>query len=1229
MPPLPDTLPRRFDLEGLILSLEHGAPTTVLALAEGSVLPFVLAALRQRLRRPLIVVAPDARRARALREGLATFLRELWPGLAPVVAWADNDVSPYQALAPLRRIQHDRLAAGYRLNLGLGVAAVVATADALLRPTLAAAALDRATVLASQGANFDRVEAIETLLAGGYAQVPVVEDPGTFALRGGGLDVWSPLYDLPVRLDVDGDDLRAIRLFDPSDQGALGGGLFDLVAPPAREIVLDAARLPSIVEALTALADHHDVGNLELRAIVDELRAGHVVPGMEGLIASLAPDRALLTELAPAAGAERPIIVFDNPDACQQAIDAAWRAHQDAYAQARAGHLLCDPPESVWRTPDQLRRSLAAFAQLYVRPFAVLEESERAPTFALDVGHNRAVVQELRDARGKDEGLRPLVQRIHQARRLQHLVVIAAHSEGGRQRLQGILRHYGVGTELHEGPLTPDDVADLRLRRDLDALLVVGGSGEGYHLEAFRLLVVDEDEIFGQKSHKPDRAKRQRQAAAAIRDMAELAEGDYVVHTDHGIGRYCGLVRMAAGGCEQDFLLLVYKDDQRLYVPVTSLGRVQKYVAGSDEEGAAAPQLDRLGHDRWLKVRRRAKKAVAEVAQHLVRLYAERQARPGHSFSPPDEVFREWEASFQWEETPDQARAIDDALIDLQLARPMDRLVCGDVGYGKTEVAIRAAVKVALDGKQVAVLVPTTVLAEQHRLTFAERCRSLPVRVDSLSRFRSPDEQREVVAALAAGTCDVVIGTHRLLSRDIQFKDLGLLVIDEEHRFGVGHKETIKRWKANVDCLTLSATPIPRTLQLATLGLRDLSFIATPPENRKSVRTLVCRGDDAVIQQALQRELARGGQVFWICNRIARLAAIADHLRALDPTVRPVIAHGQLDEGALEDAMLAFVRRDANVLVTTTIVESGLDIPNANTMFIERADTFGLAQLYQLRGRVGRSNVRAWCYLMVPERERMTGEGLQRVAVLERFSELGAGVHVASHDLEIRGAGNLLGEEQTGHIAEIGYELYVKLLEEAVAELRGDELGAPVDPEIKTTVTAFLPQTYVPDAGQRLQAYKRLAGVRSDDELDQVVRWLGDRWGPLPGAAQELVRTIEVRVLALGLGLAKVEQGPAALALTLHERGLLQPPLLLPLINQRGSLWRLTPEMVLTRPLHKREQDDPLQAAAEALRGLLRLARDPSQAVIDVAVEAVAEAPTPVAPARATGRLRIVSRARR
>ncbi|MEY3012114.1 MAG: transcription-repair coupling factor, partial [Pseudomonadota bacterium] len=1010
--------PRPFDLEGLLVQLEQGRKETVLATAEGGVVPFVLATLRHRLGRPLLIVVPDVQRMTRMVEGLLTYEAEQWPGLAPVLPFEPNDQSPYQEVAPLRALSRQRVAAGWRLHNEFGLAAVVLPAEALLWRTLSAEALDAHTVMASVGGELDRVELAEQLVEAGYERVPVVEDPGTFCVRGGVVDVWSPLYDEPIRVELFGDDVEAIRFFDPETQKA-GGSLVDLILPPARELLLDAGRMDGIAHRITDLADTVGLGNVELRAIVDELRAGHLLPGLDALLPAIAPSLAPLVELGgPGFDANDrprgPLVVLEGPDAIDAALDRAWQDVLRHHQEARAAGRLVFPPEQLYVAPTEIRAALQERSKLLVRPVS-LAEDRALRTFVLDVVGNAEISRELEESRRGEQGLRPLASRIRASRKAGELVVVTAHSEGGRARIEAILRHYGVDTLQLDEPLSPARIESLREDIALGAVLVLGGTGAGFHLEPFGLLVIDEEEILGAKG-RTRRGARKKKATGSnfIRDVQELHEGDYVVHIDHGVGRFARIVRLEAGGVEADYLLLLYKDGQKVYVPMTSLDRVQKYAPG---DGERTPMLDKLGGERWQKAKGRAKKAAAEIAGELVKLYAEREAQVGHAFSAPDELYREWEATFPFEETPDQQRAIDETLSDLCAPKPAWRLVCGDVGYGKTEVAVRAAVKAALDGKQVAVLVPTTVLAEQHRMTFEKRCAGLPVTIDSLSRFRTAAEQREVIEKLEKGRVDIIVGTHRLLSEDVKFRDIGLLIIDEEQRFGVKHKEQMQRWRSTVDCIVLSATPIPRTLQMATLGLRDLSLIATPPENRKSVRTIVCRGSDELLKEGLERELARGGQVFYIRNRTGELPEIAEYLHSLVPSVRPVVAHGQMPEEELEEAMLTFMRGDANVLVATTIIESGLDIPNANTMFIDRADTFGLAQLYQLRGRVGRASERAFCYLMVPDRERLTAEGAKRVAVLERFSELGAGIHIASHDLEIRGAGNILGEAQSGHIA--------------------------------------------------------------------------------------------------------------------------------------------------------------------------------------------------------------------
>jgi transcription-repair coupling factor (superfamily II helicase) len=628
----------------------------------------------------------------------------------------------------------------------------------------------------------------------------------------------------------------------------------------------------------------------------------------------------------------------------------------------------------------------------------------------------------------------------------------------------------------------------------------------------------------------------------------------------------------------QDFLLLEYEGGS-IYLPVYRLSVLRRFVGGDGE----AVRLDKLGGRTWQEKRRRVSAEARKAAEELLQLYAQRKALPGHGFPEPDAVFREFEETFAFEETPDQAKAIAAVLSDMQEPRPMDRLVCGDVGYGKTEVALRAAVLAVLGGKQVAVLAPTTVLVEQHLLTFSERLRDFPVKVRALSRFRGPREQKEITAALANGSIDVVVGTHRLLSRDVRWKDLGLLVVDEEQRFGVAHKERIKELRSQVDVLTLTATPIPRTLQMAMAGLREISIIATPPVDRLAIRTFVCTWDDDLLREAITRELDRGGQIFFVHNRIEDLDEWTQRIRALAPGARVGMGHGQMSEAALERVMLDFVDGDTDVLCCTTIVESGLDIPRANTMIINQADRFGLAQLYQLRGRIGRSSERAYCYLVAPDETKLTPQAQQRLAVLERFTELGAGFQVATHDLEIRGAGELLGGKQSGLVAAVGFDTYARILEEAVAELQGRPIKHEHDPEIAVDLAAFLPDDYVVDTGQRLDLYRRLAQARDEEEVRRILEEIADRYGPLPEEASWLGEVMVHKAMLRHLGLRGYELQATRLVLTVGNDSRLQPGKLLPLINAPGGRWRLLPDLRLVAAFDAQEQRDHLGAARRRL----------------------------------------------
>jgi len=736
-------------------------------------------------------------------------------------------------------------------------------------------------------------------------------------------------------------------------------------------------------------------------------------------------------------------------------------------------------------------------------------------------------------------------------------------AEGFRVRLVVADEHQAE----HLRQILRDHDAEVPIVGSLDApespAIVAGECSAGFMISAVGLVLLTEAEIFGARRRSLRRPKYQR--GAALTAFTDLEVGDLVVHEDHGIGRYLGLRTMSVGEREGDFLQLEYAEGGRLYVPVERLDLVSKYLGGD----AAAAKLDRMGGASWQRVKESVRAALREMAEGLLKLYAQRALAEGHAFAGDSPWQREFEASFRFEETPDQLRAIQEVKGDMQAGRPMDRLVAGDVGYGKTEVALRAAFKAVGDGYQVAVLVPTTVLAQQHWSTFTDRFSPFPAKVELLSRFRSTKEQKAVVEGLRQGTVDVVIGTHRLLSKDVAFKNLGLMIIDEEHRFGVAHKERMKQLRASVDVLALTATPIPRTLYMSLSGVRDMSVIETPPLDRLPIETVVRRFSKAVIKEALERELGRGGQVFFVHNRVQSLVSMARFIQELVPQARVIMGHGQMGERELEATMVRFVSGQADILVSTAIVESGLDIPASNTIIINRADRFGLAQLYQLRGRVGRERLQAYCYLLVPADGRVDEQAQRRLRALQELTELGSGFKLALRDLEIRGAGNLLGAQQHGHIAAVGYDLYSKLLAEAVQELRGDRTGVAVEPVISVQVEGFLPEDYVPEVNQRLALYKRLAGVASADELADLRSELLDRFGSLPEPAEQLIDIVRIRIEARALGIERLEAGEGKAVITFAPGTAVQPEHLVSAIQASRGRLRMRREFTLEATISK------------------------------------------------------------
>ncbi|HVU50709.1 MAG TPA: transcription-repair coupling factor, partial [Polyangia bacterium] len=1102
------------------------------------------------------------------------------------------DASPYAEMQPDRRALMNRMAALFRLARGFAPRVLVASATALFRRVVPRAPFDELSWTIRAGATIDRDETIAALARAGFSRAPVVEDPGTFAVRGAVIDVFPPVYKHPVRVELFGDEVEALRLYDAATQRTLRP-LPELHLHPVRDTVRTAGADPRA--KVLAAADAAVFPSSKTRHILDQIDEGEAFFGMEALAPAFHARMETVFDYLPADA----LLVVEDPEAVVEAARRHASKLRETAQSRRAEHRLALDAHEFVLLEDEARAALEARARVEVRPVEVVrvgDDGSAPPRVRLASEPNTGLRAELQRARAEQTGERlhatrpdaaavdvgkPLRDKLRAWMSDGQRVRLVAPNRAHADRLSGLLAAWGLEAESAGRGHAPDDLFEAGA-----PLAVLSGSlSRGFRLPADRLVLVSEEEIFGPRAHREARLPPKSAAGPGLGDLGEIAEGDAVVHDEHGIGRYRGLKKLTVRGVPQDFLHLEY-DGGSVYVPVYRIGLCHRYSGGEVD----AVRLDKLGGKTWADKRRRVSAEARKVAEELLQLYAQRAALEGHAFPAPDATFREFEETFPFDETPDQARAIETVLTDMQNGVPMDRLVCGDVGYGKTEVALRATLLAVLGGKQVAVLAPTTVLAEQHLQNFAERFADFPVRLAGLSRFRGKAEQAKTVAALAAGHVDVVIGTHRILSRDVRFKDLGLVVVDEEQRFGVAHKERLKELRTQVDVLTLTATPIPRTLQMSMGGLREISIIATPPADRLAIRTFVCRFDPALLGDALAKELARGGQIFYVHNRVEDIAKEAEKLRALAPPgTRVAVGHGQMPEGELEKVMVDFVDGKHDVLVCTTIIESGLDIPRANTMIVNRADRFGLAQLYQLRGRIGRSRERAFCYLVVPDEGRMTPEAKARLAVLQRFTELGAGFQVATHDLEIRGAGELLGERQHGAVAAVGFETYAKILEEAVAELKGEPIKRDLDPEITVDVPAFLPDDYLPDTGQRLDFYRRLAQAGGEDDVRAVLEELVDRYGPLPDEAVLLGEVMVDKTLVRDLGAQEYELSAARLVLTLGETTRLEPAKVLKLVQSKGSRWKLSPDMRLAYAFTDAEKDARLPAARARLGELVKL----------------------------------------
>ena len=1084
---------------------------------------YLLASLFRQLGRPFLLVTPNGEGHETFLKDLAFFLgnpEDQAGGARRLFLFPGHEVLPFRELSFDSEVSCARMASAYVALTAAPPFLMVAPALALRQKLPPAQRLRDLLAYVLPGETLSRPEFLQSLLDGGYARRPVVEEKGEFSVRGGIIDLFPPLYEQPVRLEFWGDEVESIRRFDPASQRSLGQ-LPELVVLPASEVVLDGATRE---HALARRKRRQDPQFWE------NVREGRHFPRIERHLEEFYPQPQTLWEMLPP---ETVVVVWDPFN-----LERELKKMVEDTAHEPQGWLDQIPWE------DRLGRFSTVICPLM--PWGH-PHPERDVYFQVE--RNEGLAQELAAAGTEAGRLVPaLAARLEEWRRGGFQVLLACKSRHRGERLARLLHEEGLEAPLN---LSPTWEPGSRVE------LTVGDLSGGFRLLSQGLIVLTEDEALG---FRPEgRRRKEGRTPQDLTSLADLQEGDYIVHLDHGIGIYRGLVKLSVGLQANDFLELEYLNGDRLYLPVDRLHLVQKYLGVEGVE----PRVERLGGKSWDRTKKRVRKAVEKIARELVELYALRRVLPGHQFSPPDPVYREFEATFEFAETPDQEQAIQEVLVDLASDKPMDRLICGDVGYGKTEVAVRAAFKAAMDGKQVAMLVPTTVLAEQHYETFSRRLAQYPVEVRVLSRFKAPAAQRQILADLARGQVDIVIGTHRLLSKDVAFKDLGLAIIDEEQRFGVKQKERLKDWRRTVDVLTLTATPIPRTLQLSLTGLRDLSLIDTPPEDRLAVRTYLCRPERAVIQAAIRRELARGGLVFFVHNRVRNLANWTRQVQEMVPEARVAMAHGQMPERELEKVMVRFWRKDVDVLVCTAIIEAGLDIPAANTIIINRAHTLGLAQLYQLRGRVGRSQSQAYAYLLVPDEAALSNEAQKRLKALMEFTELGSGFKIAMHDLQIRGAGNLLGQAQSGQVAEVGYELYLQLLEQAIREFKGEPEDLAPDPEIRLPLAAYLPEDYVPDVQQRLALYRRLSGRLTPEMVQELEVEFQDRFGPLPPEGRNLLEVVRLKHRLRQLGLKRLEVQDSFVRLQFAQPERLDLPRLVGLLKSKPDTFRLFQDQTL------------------------------------------------------------------
>ncbi len=1126
------------------------------------------------LERPILAVTPSVREAETLAGEIALFMGEspeteaLQRTIHLLPGW---ETAPLAQVSPSVDTQATQFAVLLALLRGRRPL-VVTSVEAVMTKTLPRSNFTASLMRISSGDRIDLEVLLEALAEAGYQRAPQVEELGDLSVRGGIVDVFSPAHTRPFRLELDGETVASLRSFDLATQRSQAR-IEEVLVTPARYVPAKALKQRKLHDRVGMRAAEIGMLRKELAEINEALENGLLFPGAELLLPYVYP--AGLDSLFAYLPEDTLVWMHEAGRVMAEAQKFAERVAQEAQ-RCQGVPAFYPKPELLYLSPAELEQALDRLPTVQVNSLITVAAPREGYATPVEVACKPSLkLTDATEESRKVPSFAPLVAELQQIQRAQGRAVMVVEGQNQAARLRRHLEAYDIN--VNTNLLRFSDLFDLA---DCRPVILCGEIGAGCALELDGIYIYSEEDLFGE----PRVRRRARPSTKGLlTSLTELTPGTHVVHLDHGIGIYRGLTHLKVSDAEGDFLNIAYADDNTLYVPVERINLVQRYVGGDGNQ----PKLDRLGSGSWEKVKRRTKQALLAMAAELLEVHAAREVEEGYTFAPPSG--NEYEAfvnRFEFEETPDQQAAIDDVIADLTRAKPMDRLICGDAGFGKTEVALRAAFIAAMEGLQVAMLAPTTVLAQQHFNNFVKRFKGFPVQIGMLSRFVSPKETKAVLEDLKSGRLDIVVGTHRLLQSDVQFKRLGLLIIDEEQRFGVRHKERIKKMRKLVDVLTLAATPIPRTLQMAMIGIRDLSVIQTPPIDRQAVRTFVAHFDDGLIREAVLRELNRGGQVFFVHNRVENIHFIARHLRSLLPEAKIAVAHGQMAEDELEQIMSDFVANKVNLLVCSAIIESGLDIPNANTIIINRADHFGLSQLYQLRGRVGRSRNKAYAYLLIPGEHLITREAKRRIELFCDLDELGSGFKVALHDLELRGAGNLLGSEQSGNVAAVGFELYMEMLEQAVNELRGRPSRAEVEPELQLGVPAYIPQAFVANESERLVIYRRLARAESAEELDELRAEMRDRFGPLPTLVENLVRVMNLRRRMRVLMIVSAHTRRGTIEFRFHQLAPVDGERLAAFVNSNRRRLRLTPDLKLSAQVENRSYEglfDELETLLDAV----------------------------------------------